>query len=81
MASKLLKQASFQDNLYLILVDDNSTYLLVFASHYGDGHWIWVSKPKSYPFEHYEEACSDFYKTVEIYDTIIIVDEEREKIS
>ena len=49
MASKLLKQASFQDNLYLILVDNNSTYLLVFASHYGDGHWLWVSKPKSYP--------------------------------
>lgn len=76
MASKLLKQASFQDNLYLILIDDGSNYVLVFASHYGDGHWIWVSKPKSYPFERYEDACSDFYKTVETFDAIILINDE-----
>lgn len=76
MASKLLKQASFQDNLYLVLIDDGSNYVLVFASHYADGHWLWVSKPKSYPFERYESVCSDFYKTVEIFDAIILINNE-----
>lgn len=78
MASKLLKQASFQDNLYLVLIDDGLNYVLVFASHYGDGHWLWVSKPKPYPFESYEMACSDFYKTVETFDAIILINDDKD---